>query len=297
MIEANWSFWRSFLAVCETGSLSRAAQHLRVSQPTIGRHIQSLETAIGRPLFVRSQSGFQATSLAISMLPAARAMSDAAMTLERRVTANEVERAGTVRLSASEIVGVEVLPDILARFRADYPAIIIELILNNRQEDLLTRRADIAIRMAEPIQERLVRKHLGNASLGLYAHHNYLAACGCPKQLDDLTAHDLIGVDRDLARLQAYRPFSRAMAASDFTFRCDSDLGQLAALRAGLGIGVCQSIIADKNADLIRILPSDIGFDLPVWLVRHEDLKHDPIVGLTYQFIAKALTQTYDTQT
>lgn len=289
--EANWTLWRSFIAVYKTGSLSKAARELGMAQPTIGRHISELEEKLTRPLFLRSQMGLQPTTLADTMAPTAQVMSNAAMTLARQATTHE--NAGTIRLSASEIVGVEILPKVLGQFRMAYPSIAIELVISNEQDDLLTRSADIAIRMTPPTQERLICKRLGTAVLALYAHQNYLAARGRPERPDDLETHDLIGIDRDLHRLQDYQLGDLPLTSSDFSFRSDSDLGQLAALRAGLGIGVCQSVIAVRDADLEPVLQSDISFELPVWLAKHEDMKRDPIVDVTYRYIAEALGKIY----
>jgi len=264
-----------------------------MSQPTIGRHIKELEDTLARPLFLRSQLGLQPTQLADSMAPTAQVMAKAATTLARQATANE--NAGTVRLSASEIVGVEILPTVLADFRAEYPSIAIELVVSNEQDDLLTRSADIAIRMTPPTQERLIRKSIGTAGISLYALEDYLMAQGQPKTVDDLHTHQLIGMDRNRQQLPNYPLIDGLIASIEFSFRSDSDLGQLAAVRAGLGIGVCQDVIARKTPDLEPVLSSDISFELPVWLARHEDMKNDPIVEVTYKFLADALTKIYRT--
>ena len=293
MLETNWTLWRSFLAVYETGSLSNAARQLRMSQPTIGRHIKELECTLERPLFLRSQMGLQPTQLADSMAPTAQVMANAATTLARQATANE--NAGTVRLSASEIVGVEVLPPVLTGFRAIYPSIAIELVVSNEQDDLLTRSADIAIRMTPPTQERLIRKRIGSAGISLYALKTYLMAHGRPKMVDDLHMHQLIGMDRNRQQLQNYPLIDGLIASTEFSFRSDSDLAQLAAVRAGLGIGVCQDVIARRTPDLEPVLSSDISFELPVWLAKHEDMKNDPIVDVTFKFLAHALTNVYRT--
>ena len=103
---------------------------------------------------------------------------------------------GTVRVTASEIVGVEVLPPIVTTLRDQYPQLTVELVLTNRVQDLLTREADIAVRMVRPRQELLVARRVGQIKLGLHAHRTYLARHGMPQTIADLTAHALIGYDQ-----------------------------------------------------------------------------------------------------
>jgi DNA-binding transcriptional LysR family regulator len=74
-----------------------------------------------------------------------------------------------VRISASEIMGAEVLPPMLAELRRNHPALKFELALSNTLDNLLRRDADIAVRMVEPAREALVVKKLGTVSLGLHA--------------------------------------------------------------------------------------------------------------------------------
>ena len=75
-----------------------------------------------------------------------------------------------MRLTASEIVGGAILPRCCVGFHEAHPRIAIELTLSNRQEDLLRREADIAVRMARPTQGALVVRRLGVTPAGFYAH-------------------------------------------------------------------------------------------------------------------------------
>jgi DNA-binding transcriptional LysR family regulator len=289
----NWLHWRSFLAALETGSLSGAAAQLGLSQPTVGRHIDDLERAIGQTLFTRSQKGLQANALALSLLGPADAMRDAAHALERG-SAKAVGFDGRrVRITASEVVGIELLPPVLARTRTALGAFHIELALSDRQEDLLTRSADIAIRMVEPQQDRLLRARLGAAKLSLFAHRDYIAQRGAPSSIAELKTHCLIGVDRDVARLSAPEVVAAGVTTASFGFRCDSDVGQLAAIRAGIGIGIAQNVIAARHADLVPVLATHFSMQLPVWMAMHEDLKRDRHLHAIFQFLTTELRSLY----
>lgn len=110
----SWDLYRSFLAILREGSLSRAARRLGLTQPTLGRHLEQLERELNLPLFVRSPSGLAPTPAALSLSSSAEAMEAAAEALARNAAAEAGDVAGVVRITASEIVGVEVLPPMAA---------------------------------------------------------------------------------------------------------------------------------------------------------------------------------------
>src|ERR1700689_1285778 len=104
---------------------------------------------------------------------------------------------GTVRIAASEMIGCEVLPPMLARFRRSHPGIVLELALSNRNEDPLRRDADIAVRMVRPRQKSLLARRIGKTVIGFYAHRDYLKRYGIPKTIAELEQPCLIGFDQD----------------------------------------------------------------------------------------------------
>src|SRR4051812_5375444 len=286
--EPGWELYRTFLAVVDERSLSGAARRLALTQPTIGRHIDALEEALGVSLFTRSQTGLVPTAGARALVPHAQAMASAASAFLREASGEAEEARGAVRVTASEMIGSEVLPPLFAAFRAREPRIDIELVLSNRAEDLLRRDADIAVRMVEPTQAALTARKLGVIELGLHAHPRYLAAHGTPRSLDELRAHPLIGFDRAISTRTLPNspvPLTREL----FAFRCDSDIGQYAALRAGFGIGVCQNPLGRRDG-LVPVLPGALDWKLGVWLVMHRDLKSSRRVRLLFDYLATQLT-------
>ena len=291
-MDLSWDHWRSFLAVMDEGSLSGAARALGLTQPTLGRHIAQMETALKTGLFLRAPSGLIATDVAVSLVPQARAMAAAAATLRRTASGGQGADTGTGRLAASEVVGAEILPPFLAAFAENHPGIAVELVLSNRNEDLLRHDADLAVRMQRPTQTALLARRLGPVPLSLYAHSSYAARRGLPDRLEALTEHALIGPEssRSLAGLTlGNRPVTPAL----FTYRSDSDLAQLALLRAGLGIGICQDGIAARDPALLPVLPGQVSVTLDAWLVMHEDLRASRRVRLLYDVLALGLGQIW----
>lgn len=286
-----WELYRSFLAVLQEGSLSAAARELGITQPTVGRHISALEGELGLALFTRSSTGLVATEAALALREDAQAMSSTAAALERVARGLGDAVQGVVRISASEVVGVEVLPPILASLREQHPALKIELVLSNRMQDLVRREVDIAVRMTPPRQDVLLATRVGEVSLGLHARRAYLERHGEPRSLADLSAHALIGFDQETPFLREAR--SRMPTASwtreAFAWRCDSDLAQLALLRAGAGIGICQVALARRDPELIRLLPDKFSLDLSTWVVMHEGLRGSPRCRATFDALAAGL--------
>lgn len=286
--EPGWELYRSFLAVVREGSLSGAARSLGLTQPTIGRHVDALEQALAVALFTRSQAGLAPTEAALALIPHAEAMASAASALARVASGRAAEERGAVRVTASEMLGAEVLPPLLSAFRRAHPAIDVELVLNNRQEDLLRREADLAVRMVRPTQRALLAKKLGVIELGLHAHPSYAKAYGLPRTLEELGAHPLIGFDR-AASLRKLPKLPIPLSRERFAFRCDSDLGQFRALCAGFGLGVCQLPLA-RREQLVRVLPEAFRFELEVWLVMHKDQRSTRRLRLMFEHLASGLS-------
>jgi DNA-binding transcriptional LysR family regulator len=285
----DWHLFRAFLAVVREGSLSSAARALGTTQPTMGRQVAALEASLGVKLFTRSLDGLSPTEAGLRLIPSVEAMAAAAEAAQRSASGEIDEERGTVRIAASDVIGGEVLPSILASFHAVHPRIAVELSLSNRNEDLLRGDADIAVRMVRPTQGALVAKRIGRIDVGLYAHRRYLKAHMMPRRLQDLRQHALIGYDRDHASARMIEkmgaPFTREM----FAFRSDSDLAQLAAVRAGFGIGASQLGIARRDRNLVPVLHAELLFSMEVWVAMHSDLRGNRRIRLTFDHLAAEL--------
>lgn len=286
----DWDLFQSLHAVLTAGSLSAAAKLRGLTQPTVGRHIDQLERTLGAPLFLRSPRGLQATELALALRPHLDDMSAAAQTAIRDAAGAADGTAGVVRVTASEVVGVEVLPQILADFREKHPEIDIEVVLSNRIEDLTRRDADIAVRMSRPTQNTLLAKKVGSVGLGFYARPEYLVRHGAPQTWDELEDHPIIGYDTRPPTLPDTVDFGRPVTRDLFSFRTDNDLAQIAAVRAGLGIGVVQHGIA-RRAGLAEVLPGTLPFRMEVWVCMHENLKTSRRMRLMFDHLAAGLAE------
>jgi DNA-binding transcriptional LysR family regulator len=290
-LDIGWELYRSFLGVLNHGSLSGAARALGVAQPTIGRHIAALEKSLGLALFTRSQTGFLPTEAGQSLRVYAESLQSTVAALERAAASQGSTVSGSVRVTASDVIGVAVLPGIIARLCEQHPGLVVELSLSDRVQDLVQREADIAVRLMRPRQELLVAQRVGQIDLGLHAHRNYLSPRGTPKSVADLANHALIGFDETTAFIRdAGKAFS-VWRREAFSVRTDNNLAQLALIRSGAGIGVCQAAIAKRDNQLVRVLPKQVSLSLETWITMHQDLRSSPRCRVTFDALVNGLQQ------
>ena len=279
---------QSLHAVLEAGSFSAAARIRRLTQPTLGRHIDQLERQLGAPLFLRSPRGLVATDLALAFRPHLADMWAAAAAGGRDVSGLTDGENGVVRVAASVIMGLEVLPRVLTSFRREHPGIDVELVLSNAIQDLTRRDADVAVRMQRPTQNALVAKKVGDLGFGFYATAEYLEREGTPTTFDELRNHTLIGYDRFVPQMAEELSIGRPITRDIFALRTDDDAAQHAATRAGYGIGVMQHQLAHR-AGLVQVMTGSFAFRLDIWICMHETLRGSPRMRLMFDHLAKEL--------
>ena len=285
----DWSHWRSFAAVVAEGSLSAAARRLRLSQPTLGRHVESLEQTLGVTLFERTLSGLRPTETALRLYElvanAERALAEAQIVAEG--SAGQLE--GAVRITSSTVTSHYILPPILADLRRTFPAIAIELVPTDSVENLLLRESDIAVRMFRPTQLELVARKLGEIPVVACAHESYLARKGTPLVPEELTGHELVGFDRSELIITVARVMGFTLQREDFLVRTDSQTALWELMKAGLGIGFAQAGLVRDSPGMRAILPMLPLPPLEVWLTTHRELFTSRRIRAVYDNLADGL--------
>jgi DNA-binding transcriptional LysR family regulator len=130
---------------------------------------------------------------------------------------------------------------------------------------------------------------VGQVNLGFHAHRTYLERRGTPQSLDALAQHALIGFDEETAFVRAARKGFPLWNRDAFTFRTDSDVSQLALIRAGCGIGICQNALAARDPQLVHLLPDSLTIGLETWLTMHEDLRNTPRCKVAFDALLQGL--------
>ena len=290
----DWNLLRALGAVLDAGSLTAAAARLGTSQPTLSRQIAALEAQLGTPLFHRGTRRLQPTAAALALAEPAQRMLAAAQACA--LAADAVgsaadDLAGTVRLTASEVVSLEVLPAILADLARRHPQIQIELVPGDTLSNLLEREADIAVRMVRPTQGTLITRHIADWRLGFYAHRRLLAETGLPTAPDAVTPgrHRWVGMDQSTQLIDGFRAAGFPVDRRFFAFRCDAQPVNLAMVRAGVGIGIVLEPLARRAPDLVQVLPELDLPRLPVWLTAHQALRSSRRLQVVFDALATGL--------
>ena len=287
----DWTLIQSFLAVAESGSLSAAARQLNRSQPTLGRHINSLEQELGATLFHRHPRGLTLSPTGVQLLPMARTILDQMNAISLAAAGQSQTLQGTVRITASVFASHHILPAILAEIRRLEPAIELELIPNDSSENLLFRAADIAVRMYRPTQLDIVARHVTDLDLGVFAAHSYLDRAGHPRTAEDLWEHELVGYDQNDLIVRTIRELGWDVDHSNFTTRCDHQSTYWELVRAGCGIGFSQTLVGRRDP-LVQELDLGIAIPpLPIWLAAHGRLRQTPRVARVWDHLARGLAE------
>jgi DNA-binding transcriptional LysR family regulator len=277
------------LAVADHGSLSAAARQIGISQPTLGRQVRAAEDALGGALFDRHARGLSATKLLRGLLPHLRAMEEAAQALKLQAEGQASAETGTLRLTASHVVSSFLLPPIIAQFRAEHPALSVELVPSDTTQNLLFHEADIALRMYRPTQLDMVTRHLGDLPIGLYATKGYIARRGRPEGLHDILDHDLIGYDRSDLIVRGIPRRGPAVTRDSFTLRCDDQVAYWHLVLSGAGYRRGPARRRRRSPDVVQLFPDADLPRLPVWITAHERLRHTPRVDALWRALAAGL--------
>lgn len=286
----DWALLQSFAAVGQHGSLSAAARATGASQPTLSRHISTLEQQLGERLFERATGGVALTPVGLTLLGHAQKMADAAAHLSIAAGGMTESLSGSVRITASQIVATLILPDLLTDLRAMEPEIDLEIVASDQTDNLLRREADIAVRMYRPTQPDVFTKKVGDLKLGMYAAKSYLDRQGVPDTLVSILDHDVIGYDRSTQIIDGFKQVGVEVDRDFFAFRSDDQVVCWQMVRAGYGIGFNQIQIGDADPQVTRIHAAGIVGELPIWLTAHVELKTNPRVRRVFDFLAERLS-------
>jgi len=268
----SWVWLRSFVAVVNGGSLTAAARALKATQPTIGRHIRALEKQLGETLFERRPDGLVPTVRGTEIYERAVAVDEAVTGLTSSIASPSSGLAGVVRITSSLNFTVELLPPLVAEILRENPLLQIELIAADEVRNLLRREADLAVRLVRPTQPEVIATKVGEVTLGLYAHRDYLARRGMPRSPGQLLTHDLIGYQDAAATVGRLAQLGLPVKPEQVRICSENLMTLVAALRAGCGIGACDGWLADRHPELQRVMPRVEVARWPVWIAAHDDL-------------------------
>ena len=285
----DWSGYQYFLAVAETGSLSAAARHLGVSQPTVGRQVQALEESLKARLFIRTPTGYELTSAGHEIVELAQDIEERTVAIRRRIGGQDSKLSGRICIAVTEGLATFWLASKVPLLKHRHPEIEIELKVGIPAHDLTRWEADVALRVGSPVCDELVGRCISEVGFGLYASDTYLATHGEPAAIADLAGHSLIGSTGEIANLPQVRKLSDLSKTASVSMSCNFLMTQFMAMRHGLGLLALPHYMAAAAPDVRRVLAADFDVTLDLWVLTHRDLKETARVRATIDFLCEEI--------
>jgi DNA-binding transcriptional LysR family regulator len=182
-----------FTTILRAGSLRAAARQLRRSAPSVTRSLSALEQRTGVRLMERTTRRLAPTEAGQRLAERAQQLlSDYGTTIGEATSAREAPLHGLLRVTAPTVFGRRHVMSVVTSFIDMHPAVRIELVLSDRNLDLISEGFDVAVRIGVLAQSRLVARRVGEVRRVVVASADYLARKGKPKRPSDLIQHDLV---------------------------------------------------------------------------------------------------------
>jgi DNA-binding transcriptional LysR family regulator len=256
--------------IVDAGSLAGAARRLRRSPPAVTRSLAALEERVGVRLIQRTTHQLTPTEPGQRLVTLARhLLTDYEQAVSAVKESKDAPLRGLLRITAPFPFGRFHVAPLVSRFLNANPGVRIELVLSNRNLDLVAEGLDVAVRIGPLSDAGLIARRVGKVSRVLSASPDYIARRGRPRTPKELTKHDIVFVNQPLAPLEwRFRVSGRERVVRLTPRFMVSDVdAALAAVRAGGGI--CRNLsyqVADdySSGTLVRLLRE---FEQPPWPV------------------------------
>jgi DNA-binding transcriptional LysR family regulator len=255
-MDVSWDNVRLFLAVAEHGSLTEAARHLRIGQPTVSRRLAELEESLGYPLFARGVEGATLTSQGERWLEPARRMAEWAGELSSTAELTDAAPAGIVRITAPPGVAFDFVAPFARLVRDKYPKLLLQVLSRVEYVDLSRREADIALRSRPPTQRDLTLVHAFTHLNDAFVSKSY--AKRLPKN-PSLNEIDYIAWGPPFEQFPPNPQLAAMIPNFKPVFAADDFIVQLRAAEAGVGALFMQKVRHRFNRDS-NLVP--LGLDL-----------------------------------
>ncbi|MBB2928903.1 LysR family transcriptional regulator [Paraburkholderia silvatlantica] len=226
--------------ILDAGNLSEAARRLKMSRANVSYHLNHLEKSIGLQLVRRTTRRVEPTEIGLKLYEHGRAIQNALLAARESVSTLGQSLQGRVRLSVPSGYGQLVMSDWLIQFKRMYPGIVLDVMFENRVEDLLRDEVDIAVRVMHEPPQNLVARDMGPVKYIACARKEWAERHGMPQTLEDLARAPVITatvVGRQL-RLAGYLNEDRHEVLLEPSIISENFLFLRQSILAGLGVGI-----------------------------------------------------------
>ena len=267
----DWDNLKFFLALAETGSLSRASEKLSVDHSTVARRIESLEHELGVRLVERLSRSYRLTAEGERVRDRAKEIETGIADIARLAHNADGSPHRTVRVNGPPTLITRFLAPRLLPLQRERPGLRIELVGEARLISLSRGEADLALRMERPLEKGVVARRLAVVAYGLYGSRDYLAT-------RDADAQNLLGYDDSLDHLPQQHWLRMLGGDRALALRANDLSTLLTAVRAGLGVAVLPCIMASGQPDLVQVPTPSPPLTRELWLLFHRDVGRSPDV-------------------
>jgi DNA-binding transcriptional LysR family regulator len=276
----DWDKLKIFHTVAEASSFTKAATILNLSQSAISRQIQSLESDLKVQLFERHARGLVLTENGEYLFKSAHEVITKLKDVESNIIGHKDKLNGRLVVTTVVSFGTTWLTPRIKEFMDLHPGIEIELIFDDKELDLATRQADVAIRMRRPKQLNLIQKKFVDFNYHIYGSNDYLEKNGYPKTLKDLDKHKFITYGKG-APSPVYNPdWVLKVGAKEgkkrkSLMKVNSVYGLLLAVQSGVGLAALPDYIAHNKSGITKVLPHEQGKPTETHFVYPASLKNN----------------------
>jgi DNA-binding transcriptional LysR family regulator len=230
----------TFVRVVETGSFSSAARQLRVGQPAVSKTVAQLEDRLGVKLLTRSTRGLSTTEAGQAYFERAKRSIEEADEADLAARGAGAGLTGRLRISAATtFASIHIIPKIPA-FLAEHPGLDLEVVLDDRNIDLVDEGVDVALRMGKLADSSLTARKLGSGRRLVVGTPHYFARAGMPTLPADLLDHEGVVYLQtgDNVAWTFSQGGSETSVAIKSRLRVSAAEGVRAAVFAGIGLAV-----------------------------------------------------------
>jgi DNA-binding transcriptional LysR family regulator len=178
-----------FVCVVEEGSLTAAARRLGITTSYASKLVTRLEERLGARLMIRTTRKRALTEVGRAYYERCTEAIQGLAAAEEAAVESQAAPRGTLRVTVPSAFGVLLLTGVLAEFKALHPGLTLELLFLDRQVDLIDEGFDVALRIGELVDPRLIARRLASTDRVVLASPDYLARAGAPDEPEALGAH------------------------------------------------------------------------------------------------------------
>lgn len=226
--------------ILDAGNLAEAARRMKMSRANVSYHLNQVERAIGQQLIRRTTRRLEATEIGLKLYEHGRVIQNELLAAREAIATLGQELSGRVRLSVPSGYGQLAMSPWLLEFKRQYPAIVLDVLFENRVEDLMRDEVDVAVRVLSEPPQNLVARDLGPVRFVACASREYAERAGLPQRLEDLQHTPLLtaAVIGKQLRLAAYQDEERHEVLIEPTLISENFMFLRDAVCAGLGVGL-----------------------------------------------------------